>query len=221
MFLDEALETVTTDWKDVIESFDLTKINTFLEEQYAIYGDAVKTFPPKPLIFNCFNFFNVKDTKVVIIGQDPYINEGEAMGMAFSVPEGKKVPPSLRNIIKEINRSMGSNKDFKNGDLTAWAEQGVLLLNTALTVRQYKSGTHMTKWKHFTNYMLKYINDNCDGLVFMLWGNHAIKYEDLIDKDKHHVLKSGHPSPLNRTNPFLENNHFVKCNELLKDPIDW
>jgi uracil-DNA glycosylase len=88
-------------------------------------------------------------------------------------------------------------------------------------VRQYKSGTHMTKWKNFTNYMLKYINENCENLVFLLWGNHAMKYENLIDTEKHYVLKSGHPSPLNRTNPFLGNDHFIDCNKLLKDPINW
>lgn len=226
-YLEESLNSIKTDWKSVIESYDFTALNEFLSKEYETYGDDVKIFPPKPLIFNCFNFFDMNELKVVILGQDPYINEGQAMGLAFSVPEGVRVPPSLRNVIKEINRSMDKDKSLKNGDLTDWAEQGVLLLNTALTVRQFKSNSHgKTKlWDDFIGMILKYINKNCNGLVFMLWGNHAMKYDKFIDENKHTVLRSGHPSPLNRSNPFLGNNHFVECNlkltEIGSKEINW
>ena len=226
-YLQESLDTIGTDWKDVIESYDFSDLNEFLSKEYKTYGDDVKIFPPKPLIFNCFNFFDINELNVVILGQDPYINEGQAMGLAFSVPEGIKVPPSLRNVIKEINRSLKKDKSLKNGNLTNWAKQGVLLLNTALTVRQFKSNSHgKTKlWDGFIEMILKYININCNDIVFMLWGNHAMKYDKYIDEDKHTILRSGHPSPLNRCNPFLGNNHFLECNLKLigngSKGIDW
>ena len=226
-YLTESLKNIKTDWKDVITSYDFTKLNDFLDKEYALYGDDVPTFPPKPLIFNCFNFFDVKGTRVVILGQDPYIKEGEAMGLSFSVPEGKRVPPSLRNVIKEINQSMDKDKSLKNGDLTPWAKQGVLLLNTALTVRMGKSNSHGKSklWDGFTEMILDHINKNCENVVFMLWGNHAMYYEKYIDTDKHTVLKCGHPSPLNRSNPFLGNGHFVECNKKLSEnnlsQIEW
>ena len=214
-YLYESLQSIKTDWKEVVKSYDFTNLNKFLWEEYETYGEDIKIFPPKPLIFNCFNFFDINELKVVILGQDPYIKEGQAMGLAFSVPEDIRVPPSLRNVIKEINRSMDKDKSLKNGDLTNWAEQGVLLLNTALTVRQFKSNSHgKTKlWDGFIEMILKYINKNCDGLVFMLWGNNAMKYDKFINEDKHNILKSGHPSPLNRSNPFLGNIFFLVSNK--------
>ena len=222
MYLQDALKEVKTDWSNVLENFNYEKINEFLSKEYEIYQDHIKIFPPKKLIFNCFNFFNIKDTKVVILGQDPYIREGQAMGLSFSVPEGVKVPPSLRNVIKEINRSLEMDKSLKNGDLTEWAKQGVLLMNVALTVGEGKSGSHSKIWREFTYFVMKEINERCEGLVFLLWGNNAMDYESKIDTKKHYVLKSGHPSPLNRTNPFLGNNHFIKCNEILgDDKVEW
>jgi len=220
-YLDESLKNIKTDWKDIITSYDFTKLNEFLDKE------DVLIFPPKQLIFNCFNYFDVKDTKVVILGQDPYIKEGEATGLSFSVPEGKRVPPSLRNVIKEINTSMNKDKSLKSGDLTSWAEQGVLLLNTSLTVRQGKSNSHgKTKlWDGFTEMILSYINENCDNVVFMLWGNHAMYYSKYIDGNKHIIMKCGHPSPLNRTNPFIGNGQFVECNKKLREngkpDIEW
>jgi uracil-DNA glycosylase len=217
MYLDNSIAEVKTDWKDILEGFEFTEINSFLNKEHETYQDAIKIFPPKNLIFNCFNFFNINETKVVILGQDPYIKEGQAMGLSFSVPDGVRVPPSLRNIIKEINSSLHKEKSLKNGNLINWAEQGVLLLNVALTVRQFKSGSHSKIWRKFSDYIIREINKRCQGIVFMLWGNDAKEYEEKIDKTKHKILKSGHPSPLNTRNPFSGNSHFKKCNEILGD----
>lgn len=122
MYLDNSIAEVNTDWKDILENFEFTEINSFLNKEQETYQDAIKIFPPKNLIFNCFNFFNINETKVVILGQDPYIKEGQAMGLSFSVPDGVRVPPSLRNIIKEINSSLHKDKSLKNGNLTNWAD---------------------------------------------------------------------------------------------------
>lgn len=122
MYLDKSITEVKTDWKDILEGFEFTEINSFLNKEQETYQDAIKIFPPKNLIFNCFNFFNINETKVVILGQDPYIKEGQAMGLSFSVPDGVRVPPSLRNIIKEINSSLHKDKSLKNGNLTNWAD---------------------------------------------------------------------------------------------------
>ena len=138
------------------------------------------------------------------------------MGLAFSVPEGKKIPPSLRNIFKKLNRNSES------GDLTHWAEQGVLLLNTALTVRAHSSNSHSSQWRNITNDMIKYLSDKFDGIVFILWGGNAFSKAEFINKDKHHVLVSSHPSPLGCRKPMKGNSsfndcdHFNQCNDILK-----
>jgi uracil-DNA glycosylase len=183
-------------------------------------------YPPKELIFNCFNFFNISDTKVIILGQDPYIREGEAMGLSFSIPSNIKVPPSLKNIYKEINRDLNADIPLKeSGDLTHWAEQGVLLLNCALTVIEGKSGSHSKLWYDFASYIIKAISDNTKNCVFFLWGNHAISKEEFISPKNHLILSAGHPSPLNRKKNFIGNNHFSLANKYLekhdKKAIDW
>ena len=222
MYLNRSLNELKTDWKKVISGFDFTEINKYLNEQEQ---EHKKIYPPKELVFNCFNQFHIKETKVLILGLDPYIREGQAMGLSFSVPEGVKVPPSLRNIFKEINRSLNKNKERKNGNLTNWAKQGILLLNTALTVLEGKTGSHKKIWNSFTEYILSYINKSCEPIVFLLWGRDAEKYRTFVNEKHHTVLVGGHPSPLNRRNPFIGNNHFVLCNKKLqtlgKELIEW
>ena len=225
-YLYSGLKAIKTDWTKILLKYDFSKINKFLTEKEELYDGDLIMYPPKPLIFNCFNFFNMVDTKVIILGQDPYIRKGEAMGMSFSVPPDIKVPPSLKNIYKEINRSLDIDIPLKkSGDLTHWAEQGVLLLNCALTVIEGKSASHSRIWFDFGQYIIKAISDNTTNCVFMLWGNYAVGKSDLIDPEKHLVLKAGHPSPLNRKGNFAGNNHFPDANDYLtshdKTAIDW
>ena len=224
MYLDNSIKQINTDWKAVIEKFDFSKLNEYFQNSKSTRN----IYPPKSLIFNSFNQFNISKLKVLIIGLDPYIREGQAMGLSFSVPKGVRIPHSLRNIFKEIDRTteyIPKTQKRTNGDLTEWARQGVLLLNTALTVFEGKTGSHKKIWNDFTKYILNYINKECEPIVCMLWGRDAEKYKVLIDNTKHHILISGHPSPLNRTNPFIGNNHFILCNKKLnewgKPQIEW
>ncbi len=181
-------------------------------------------FPPGHLIFNAYNITRPEDVKVVILGQDPYHNPGEAMGLSFSVPKTTKIPPSLKNIYKELHNSL----DFAipgHGDLTAWADQGVFLLNAILTVEKNNAGSHKNiGWQHFTDQTIKYLSDYCQHIVFMLWGNFARNKKTLIDNTRHLILESAHPSPL-AGNAFQGNGHFCKANEYLithgKKPVNW
>lgn len=187
------------------------------EKLYTIY-------PKKEDRLNAFRFTDINDIKVVILGQDPYINENEAMGLSFSVPEGKKIPPSLRNIFKEIEKTTGCDKKT-SGDLTYLAKQGVFLLNCALTVRSGKSNSHQKfGYKTFTDSVINVLNNIDEPIVFMLWGNFAKEKGALLDNKKHLVLKSVHPSPLAGNN-FIGCNHFVLANEFLQknhiEPIIW
>ena len=194
---------------------------TYLKNEIA----AGKTiYPPGPLIFNAFNTTPFSDVKIVILGQDPYHNPGEAMGLSFSVPKNVRVPPSLKNIYKEITADLGL-PDAKQGDLTAWANQGVFLLNAMLTVEKNNAGSHkLIGWQFFTDAVIKTLSDERDKLVFMLWGNFAKKKKELIDTNKHLVLESAHPSPL-AGNAFSGCRHFSKANNYLTmnglEPIDW
>tara|TARA_B110000259_G_scaffold87644_1_gene102003 strand:+ start:2889 stop:3569 length:681 start_codon:yes stop_codon:yes gene_type:complete len=180
--------------------------------------------PNPDLVFAAFNHFNLDELNVVIIGQDPYINEEQVMGLSFSVPKGVKLPPSLINVYKCIENTCNTHMDFKKGDLTKWAEQGVLLLNTTLTVFEKISNSHKKIWKGFSLDLLKYISANTDGVVFLLWGNDAKKLKSTIDIDKHHILEHTHPSPLSRKS-FVECDHFSRTNEILREKgkteIDW
>jgi len=209
-------EDIKTNWKKIIQKYDFEKINDFLKNEKETFKDWLEIYPPKEQIFNCFNFFDFDNTKVVIIGQDPYIRKNQAMGLSFSVPREMKVPPSLKNIIKEINNSLNLNNNLKNGDLTNWANQGVLLLNRSLTVREGISNSHKKIWLPFTELIVKYISNNLNNIVFILWGRNAEEVKHFIDEKKHLILISGHPSPLNRKKDFIGNNHFIKTNEYLK-----
>lgn len=217
MDLYNLVDSIKTDWKEIIKEYDLSDIENFLNEELEKLNREIEIFPPKHLIFNCFNFFNIKDTKLVILGQDPYINTGEAMGLCFSVPDGIKVPPSLKNIYKEMEDDLGITVNKDCGDLTHWAEQGVLLLNTALTVQQYKSNSHKKIWKNFTDYIIKKVSEENENIVFILWGRYAQSKKKLINCEKHLVLEATHPSPLGANKGgFFGCKHFSKCNKYLR-----
>lgn len=178
-------------------------------------------YPPIDKIFSFASFFNINDTRVVIIGQDPYHKYKQANGLAFSVDKSCKIPPSLRNIYKELNIKKGTC-----GDLTPWVKQGVLLLNNCLTVFEGKPNSHkLYGWCHFVNSILKVINEECENVVFILWGRNAWEKEEFVDSKKHCLLKAAHPSPLSASRGFFGSNHFNLANEYLKlnnkEGIDW
>ena len=182
-------------------------------------------FPPSQLIFNAFNLTPFDDVKVVILGQDPYHNVGQAHGLAFSVPDGIQKPPSLQNIFKELNQDLNIPLPM-NGNLEKWAKEGVLLLNASLTVRAHEAASHAKiGWQRFTDAAIKALSDKKQNLVFILWGNYAIAKENLIDHNKHLILKTVHPSPLSASRGFFGSHHFSKTNEYLINhnikPIDW
>jgi uracil-DNA glycosylase len=173
-------------------------------------------YPPGKLIFNAFNSCPFNDVKVVILGQDPYHGPGQAHGLCFSVPDGVAFPPSLRNIFKEITNDLGLAVP-KSGNLTRWANQGVLLLNATLTVQANEAGSHQKKgWEMFTDAAIKTLADDKDHLVFILWGAYAQRKAEMINNTKHLVLESVHPSPLSASRGFFGNRHFSKTNEYLK-----
>lgn len=212
-------------WRDLLHRLWCKhgdKISSSLQKEEALLQDMLLILPPKDNIFRCFSMFPLCDLKVVIIAQDPYINKGEAHGLAFSVEENCKMPPSLRNIFKELHRSYGVVRTKKH--LDDWAQQGVLLLNTALTVREGVSGSHMKMWKPMMDDLVHHIGSTCKNVVFMLWGAYAQAYEHMIDASQNLVLKHSHPSPLARK-PFEGNRHFELCNEYLqqkgKQAIKW
>ena len=216
---------IESSWKDVLkDEFDkeyFKKLSDFVKEEY----QNKKIFPPGPYIFRAFNDCPFDKVEVVILGQDPYHTPGVAHGLAFSANEGQRVPPSLQNIYKEINKELGKPIP-KSPDLSRWAKQGVLLLNATLTVEAGKAGSHQHKgWEEFTDAVIKTISDKKENVVFLLWGAYAQKKEELIDSSKHLVLKSAHPSPFSADRGFFGNNHFIKTNEYLKEhgklEIDW
>lgn len=184
-----------------------------------------KIYPSGKNIFAAFDLCPFEQTKVVILGQDPYHGPGQAHGLCFSVPNGIDVPPSLQNIFKEIQSDLNI-VPAKHGDLSSWAQQGVLLLNTCLTVEAHRAGSHFGKgWEVFTDEAIRQLSVQKKGLVFLLWGKPAEAKQILIDKSKHHVLTAPHPSPLSAYRGFLGCKHFSKTNEILRrqgmQPIDW
>ncbi len=198
-----------------------TSIRQFLKKEL---GAKKIIYPPAKLIFNAFNLTPWDKVKVVVLGQDPYHNPGEAMGLSFSVPRGTKLPPSLKNILKEQKADLGIELP-DHGDLSSWANQGVLLLNAMLTVEHKKAGSHKKiGWQLFTDAVIKTLSDRKENLVFLLWGNFAKGKKTLIDANKHLILESAHPSPLAR-NAFFGNHHFSKTNNYLQkhkiSPINW
>ena len=214
-------------WKAVLkDQFNKTyfqQIVTFLKTEKA-QGKVI--YPPGPLIFNAFNTTPFDKISVVIIGQDPYHGLGQAHGLSFSVPTGIKPPPSLMNIFKELEKDIGIKMPEKYGNLTKWAEQGVLLLNAALTVRAGEPFSHAKYgWTEFTDTVITRLSDKKEGIIFLLWGKFAQEKQDLIDETKHIVLKAAHPSPFSADKGFFGCKHFSKANEILiksgRNPIDW
>lgn len=206
-------------WKSILknyfESDDFIKLVEFIKKEY---GDKNKIiYPPGKLIFNAFNITSFDIVKVVILGQDPYPNPGQAMGLAFSVPNNVLLPPSLKNIFCELENDLGIRRT--HGDLSDWASQGVLLLNTVLTVIKGQPGSHRgVGWESFTDFVIKSLSDNKDHVVFVLWGNDASKKIKLIDIKKHAIISTAHPSPLSANRGFLGSKPFSKINNIL---INW
>ncbi|HCC07220.1 MAG TPA: uracil-DNA glycosylase [Clostridiales bacterium] len=213
------------DWKDIVgEEFEkeyYKKIQEFLEKE----NNSSIVYPNRDDIFNALHFTGYEDVKVVIIGQDPYHGLGEAHGLCFSVKEGIKIPPSLRNIYKELNSDLGCYKP-NNGYLKKWADQGVLLLNAVLTVRANEAASHSKiGWQIFTDTIIEKLNNREDPIVFILWGNYAIGKKSLITNKTHFIIESVHPSPLSASRGFFGTKPFSKTNDFLKsvnkEPIDW
>ncbi len=207
------------------------QLKSFLKEETKL---KKLIFPPSDKIFNAFNSTPLNKVKVVIIGQDPYHSFEEienkivphAHGLSFSIPkEAKKIPPSLKNIFKELKSDLNI-KIPSNGNLSSWTDQGVLLLNATLTVRAHEAGSHQKKgWEFFTDSVIQKLSEQKNDLVFLLWGKFAQNKETLIDNNKHHILKAAHPSPFSAHNGFFGCNHFSKTNQILKrlglNEIDW
>jgi uracil-DNA glycosylase len=207
---------------DELEKPYMQALRHFLKEEKAA-GKII--YPLSPLIFNAFNHTPFDQVKVVIIGQDPYHGPDQAHGLSFSVPKGIALPPSLQNIFKEIAADLNIQMS-RNGDLTPWSDQGVLLLNATLTVEQAKAGAHQGKgWERFTDAAIAALNQHREGLVFVLWGSYAQKKGAFIDANRHLVLKSVHPSPLSAHRGFFGNHQFSTINQYLmqhnQTPIDW
>lgn len=216
---------IGNDWDEVLEGeFDkeyYLKLREFLKDEYK----TQTIFPDMYDIFNALKLTSYKDTKVLILGQDPYHNVNQAHGLSFSVKPGVDTPPSLLNMYKELRDDLGCFIP-NNGYLVPWAKQGVLLLNTALTVRAHQANSHKGKgWEIFTDNIIKTLNLRDDPVIFILWGNNARKKKDFIDTSKHFVIESAHPSPLSASRGFFGSKPFSKTNEILislgKSPIDW
>jgi len=199
-------------WRDLIEFVNAERSDS-------------QIFPKTEDVFSALHLTPYQDVRVVILGQDPYHNDGQAMGLSFSVPDGVKLPPSLLNIYKELSTDIGRESP-KTGDLTNWAKQGVLLLNAVLTVRAHQANSHQGKgWENFTDAILKAVNDKPEHAVFILWGGFARKKKSLIDTARHTVIESAHPSPLSAYNGFFGSKPFSKTNTALvshgQEPIEW
>lgn len=197
------------------------KIREFLKKEYSQYI----VYPDMYDLYNCFRYTPIDNVKAVILGQDPYHEPGQAHGLCFSVKRGVALPPSLKNIYKEIESDLGITEP-DCGDLTKWAEQGVLLLNTTLSVREHLANSHSKcGWAWFTDSVIKLISDRCESVVFILWGGNARSKAPLIDRNKHLILQCAHPSPLSAHNGFFGCRFFSRTNDYLiskgKQPIDW
>jgi uracil-DNA glycosylase len=217
---------IESEWKEALKEHFETKtfiaLSEFVKKEYL----SKKVFPEPKNIFKAFSLTPFSKVKVVILGQDPYHGVGQAHGLSFSVPPGVAVPPSLKNIYKEIESDIGTKKDFSNGNLEDWAKQGVLLLNAVLSVIAGMPASHGKRgWEEFTDTVIKTLSERHEHIVFMLWGNFARSKKVLIDEKKHLVLEAPHPSPFSANNGFFGSKHFSKCNEYLrknhKKEIHW
>lgn len=213
-------------WDSVLEPLFKEKywrdLQVFIENERRCFT----VYPSEDLVFNAMKLTAFSDIKVVILGQDPYHNIGQAHGLSFSVPNGVKIPPSLKNIFTELASDVEGFITPKSGDLTYWAQQGVLLLNTIFTVRAHEAGSHQKKgWEQFTDQLIRKIDADLEGVVFILWGSYAQKKRNLINTNKHLVIESAHPSPLSVYRGFWGSKPFSQANTYLvsrgKHPIDW
>lgn len=216
---------IDMNWKTIIANEQEQEYYKQLKETIDHKYATTIVYPPQEKIFSAFSLCKYEDLKVVILGQDPYHNPDQAQGLAFSTPKEIKNPPSMVNILKEINEDIGISV-CKDGDLTPWATQGVLLINTILTVEHNKPKSHhKLGWEIFTDNIIEYISDNKEGIVFLLWGSPAIAKTKLIDKNKHHILTAPHPSPLSAYRGFFGSKHFSQTNKILqtqgKQIIQW
>ena len=212
-------------WKGVLKNeFEkdyFIKLTEFIKNEYA----TKVIYPPQSQIFSAFDYTSFHDVKVVIIGQDPYHGEGQANGLSFSVANDVKIPPSLRNIYKELKTDLGIEESV-SGNLESWAKQGVLLLNATLTVEASNAGSHQKKgWEEFTDAVIKLLSEEKENIVFVLWGSYAQKKGKKINREKHFIIESAHPSPLGAYRGFWESKPFSKTNEYLKSKniqeINW
>lgn len=207
---------------DELETPGMQHLRSFLQGEVA---SGRGFFPPAPLVFNALRLTPLEAVRVVILGQDPYHGPGQAMGLSFSVPRGVDQPPSLRNIFTELQSDLGLPRPA-TGDLTPWAERGVLLLNSVLTVAPRSAASHAGKgWEPFTDRVISELSARGDGIVFLLWGRHAQQKGSMVDTSRHHVLRAPHPSPLSAHNGFFGCRHFSRANGLLaasgRIEIDW
>lgn len=201
------------DWSDAFS--DLQRVDEELYVEQKKYEDELQIFPPIELRFAAFDMCSFEKMQVCILGQDPYHGQGQAMGLSFSVPTNMKIPPSLRNIFKELKNDLGIERN--NPDLTDWAKQGILLLNTSLSVREHCPNSHSKIWKDFGDNIIKFISDNKQDIIFILWGKASISKSDLIDSKKHYILTASHPSPMSANRGgFFGCKHFSKTNEILQ-----
>ncbi|MRG29830.1 uracil-DNA glycosylase [Laceyella tengchongensis] len=217
--------TLTNDWATILQpEFEkpyYKELISFLEKEY----EQETIYPPREDVFSALNLTSYQDTSVVILGQDPYHGAGQAHGLSFSVKPGVKHPPSLKNIFKELHDDVGCEIP-NHGYLVKWAEQGVLMLNTVLTVRESKPNSHKGKgWENFTDQVIKALNEREQPVVFLLWGRHAQEKKNLITNERHHIIESAHPSPFAARKGFFGTKPFSKANQLLKEmgrkEIDW
>lgn len=225
MMNNSIIKSIKNDWYEIVANEakkDYFKnLEKFLKEEWK----KEEIFPPKDEIFTAFNLTPLKDLKVLILGQDPYHDNNQAHGLAFSVRESVKIPPSLRNIFKELKSDLNISPP-NNGYLPSWATQGVLLINAVLTVRAHQANSHANRgWETFTDAIISYINKQDKSIIFLLWGNNAIKKSALIDSSKHTIITSPHPSPLSAHRGFFGSKPFSKINKILaekgEDAINW
>lgn len=219
---------INSEWKQALKGFfeteDWKNLSLFIKNEYLNKNKII--YPNPKDIFKAFDLTPFSNVKVIILGQDPYHDKGQAHGLCFSVPENMTPPPSLKNIYKEIKDDLGIIKDIKKGNLEIWAKQGVFLLNAILTVIAHNPASHRDKgWEKFTDYVIKTLSHKRQNLVFLLWGNYARSKKSLIDSKRHLILESTHPSPFSANNGFFGSKHFSKTNKYLKDhnikEINW
>ncbi len=212
---------LSSSWRELL-SKEIDKpyfhqLDSFVESEYL----NEQIFPPREQLFRALNLCPLDSVRVVILGQDPYHNDAQANGLCFSVSEGIALPPSLKNIYKEISSELGVDPPL-SGDLSHWAEQGVLMLNAVLTVRAHQAGSHAKKgWEGFTDAIIRKVNERCSGVVYMLWGSYAQKKCSLVDTSRNLVLQSVHPSPLSCYRGFFGCGHFAQANDYLTTAIKW